>query len=274
MRLYRTTAGPVVELDGRFHTLDDDWDDLFVRDHVAAHLRAASEGRAGEPELPGEVLPPVAAQEVWAAGVTYYRSREARIEESKGAGGGSFYDRVYEAERPELFFKAPGWRVRGPGAGIRVRRDATWNVPEPELALCLSSTGRIFGYTLGNDVSSRDIEGENPLYLPQAKVYDGACALGPGILVTNDPLPPETPIELRIQQGDQTVFEGGTTLSNMRRRPDELVAWLFRELTFPHGVVLLTGTGVIPGDDVRLRAGDEVEVRSPAIGRLVNRVES
>lgn len=274
MKLFHTTAGPVVELDGRFHVLDDDWDQLLARDQLAARLRAVAEDRAGEPEPPGEMLPPVAAQEIWAAGVTYYRSREARIEESKGAGGGSFYDRVYEADRPELFFKAPGWRVRGPGGPIRVRRDATWSVPEPELALCVNPAGQIFGYTLGNDVSSRDIEGENPLYLPQAKVYDGACALGPGILVTDEHLPPDTSIELRIRRGEQTIFEGGTLLSNMRRRPDELVAWLFRELAFPRGVVLLTGTGVIPGDDVRLQPGDEVEVRSPAIGRLVNHVES
>jgi 2-dehydro-3-deoxy-D-arabinonate dehydratase len=273
MRLYRTSAGPVVELDGRFHLLDEGWDDLFARDRLAAHLRAAADGRAGEPELPGRVLPPVAAQEVWAAGVTYYRSREARIEESKGAGGGSFYDRVYEAGRPELFFKAPGWRVRGPDASIRVRRDATWSVPEPELALCVNPAGRIFGYTLGNDVSSRDIEGENPLYLPQAKVYDGACALGPAILITDDPLAPDTPIQLRILQGERTVFKDETRLSNLRRRPDELVEWLFRELAFPHGVVLLTGTGVVPGDDVRLRPGDEVEVASPLLGRLVNHVD-
>ena len=274
MRLYRTTAGPAVELEGRFHPLNDDWDDLFVRDHLAAHLRAAVEGRTGEQEAPGELLAPVGAQEVWAAGVTYHRSREARIEESKGAGGGSFYDRVYEAERPELFFKAAGWRVRGPGRPIRVRRDARWSVPEPELALCVDPGGRIFGYTLGNDVSSRDIEGENPLYLPQAKVYDGACALGPGILITDEPLPPDTPIGLRIRRDGRTAFEGNTAVSAMRRRPDELVSWLRRELTFPQGVVLLTGTGVIPGDDVRLQPGDEAEVRSPAIGRLVNRVES
>lgn len=274
MRLYRTTAGPAVELDGRFHLIDEDWDDLFGRDDLAAHLRAAGEARTGEQEPPGEVLAPVGAQEVWAAGVTYYRSREARIEESKGAGGGSFYDQVYEAERPELFFKAPGWRVRGPGRSIRVRRDAQWSVPEPELALCINPDGRIFGYTLGNDVSSRDIEGENPLYLPQAKVYDGACALGPGILITSDPLPPDSPIGLQIRREGRTLFEGDTMLSAMRRRPDELVQWLCRELTFPRGVVLLTGTGVIPGDDIRLRPGDEVEVRSPLIGGLVNQVES
>lgn len=271
MKLYRTAAGPTVELDGAFHRLDDDWDDLFAHTELVRHLRTVVAG-PGASELGAEVLPPVVSQEVWAAGVTYYRSREARIEESKEAGGGSFYDRVYEAERPELFFKAAGWRVRAHGEPIRVRRDASWSVPEPELALCVNAEGRIFGYTLGNDVSSRDIEGDNPLYLPQAKVYDGACALGPGILVTDDPLPPETTIELRIRRGARPVFEGATELARMRRSPEELVAWLFRELEFPHGVVLLTGTGVVPPDGLSLRPGDEVEVRSPAIGRLVNPV--
>jgi 2-dehydro-3-deoxy-D-arabinonate dehydratase len=271
MRLYRTEAGPVVERDGAFHVLDDDWDDLFARTDLARHLRAVATG-PGAPELDAAVLAPVVGQEVWAAGVTYYRSREARIEESEAAGGGSFYDRVYAAERPELFFKAPGWRVRAPGAPIRVRHDAAWSVPEPELALCVNAEGRIFGYTLGNDVSSRDIEGANPLYLPQAKVYDGACALGPGILVTDDPLPPETRIELRIRRDAETVFEGATRLANMRRTPAELVAWLCRELEFPRGVVLLTGTGVVPPDGVGLRPGDEVEIRCPALGRLFNPV--
>jgi 2-dehydro-3-deoxy-D-arabinonate dehydratase len=271
MRLYRTDSGPVVELDGAFHVLDDDWDDLFARSDPAGYLRTIVAG-PGAPELTGEVLAPVVAQEVWAAGVTYYRSREARIEESEAAGGGSFYDRVYEAERPELFFKAAGWRVRAHGAPIRVRRDAAWSVPEPELALCVNAEGRIFGYTLGNDVSSRDIEGENPLYLPQAKVYDGACSLGPGILVTGEPLPPETRIELRIRRDGDPVFEGATRLASMRRSPPELVAWLCRELEFPRGVVLLTGTGVVPPDDVGLRPGDEVEIRCPPVGRLVNPV--
>lgn len=271
MRLYRTSAGPVVELNGGFHLLDDLWDDLFGREDLGRHLRAVVTG-SGSAELVEEALAPVGAQEVWAAGVTYHRSREARIEESETAGGGSFYDRVYDAERPELFFKAAGWRVRATGEPIRLRRDAVWSVPEPELALCVNPGGRIFGYTIGNDVSSRDIEGDNPLYLPQAKIYDGACALGPGILVTDDPLPPTTRIELRIRRGAELVFEGDTTLASMRRTPADLVAWLFRELEFPYGVVLLTGTGVVPPVGVGLRPGDEVDIHCPALGRLVNTV--
>jgi 2-dehydro-3-deoxy-D-arabinonate dehydratase len=219
------------------------------------------------------VEPPIGTQEVWAAGVTYFRSRTARMEESKDAGGGTFYDRVYEAERPELFFKAAAWRVRGPRAGIRIRRDAKWNVPEPELALCVNARGEIVGYTIGNDVSSRDIEGENPLYLPQAKVYDGSCALGPGLYVTNAPLPPETTIAIRITRGRDVAFEGETTLAQMRRKPEELVEFLYRETSFPAGCILLTGTGIIPPDEFTLQSADLVEITIEPIGTLSNVVE-
>jgi 2-dehydro-3-deoxy-D-arabinonate dehydratase len=195
------------------------------------------------------------------------------MEESRDAGGGTFYDRVYDAERPELFYKTAGWRVRGSGAPIRIRRDAKWSVPEPELALCVNSRGEIVGYTIGNDVSSRDIEGENPLYLPQAKSYDGSCALGPAIYVSEDPLAPGTGIELRITRGRDVVFQGGTTLSQMRRTPRELVEFLYRETSFPHGCLLLTGTGVIPPDDFTLASGDVVEITIEPIGTLTNVVE-
>lgn len=271
MKLYRTDRGPQVEIDDRFYRVEEEWDGLFTRHDLVELLLRHATG-PGAAEIDGTILAPVASQEVWAAGVTYTRSREARKEESRRAGGGSFYDRVYDAERPELFFKAPGWRVRGNGEPIRIRGDAAWTVPEPELALCVDAAGRIFGYAVGNDVSSRDIEGENPLYLPQAKVYDGACALGPCILVTDEPLPPDTPIELRIRRQAGVLFEGRTRLSSMRRRPDELVDWLVRELSFPVGLVLLTGTGVVPPDEVRLEPGDEVEIAIPPIGRLTNRV--
>jgi 2-dehydro-3-deoxy-D-arabinonate dehydratase len=195
------------------------------------------------------------------------------MEESKDAGGGTFYDRVYDAERPELFFKATAWRVRGAHAPIRIRRDAQWSVPEPELALCINSRGAIVGYTIGNDVSSRDIEGENPLYLPQAKVYDGSCALGPGLYVSEKPLPAETEIALRITRDGDVAFEGRTTLAQMRRRPEELVEFLYRETTFPTGCILLTGTGIIPPDEFTLRSGDLVEITIEPIGTLVNVVE-
>jgi 2-dehydro-3-deoxy-D-arabinonate dehydratase len=258
--------------------IEADWDALINHEDLAAHLPTLIHEPPGGQSLfvkrkDVEVLPPVGAQEVWAAGVTYFRSRTARMEESRDAGGGTFYDRVYEAERPELFFKATAWRVRGPHAPIRIRRDARWSVPEPELALCVNARGEIVGYTIGNDVSSRDIEGENPLYLPQAKTYDGSCALGPAIYVTEDPLPPGTGIELRIRRGRDMVFQGDTTLSQMRRKPEELVEFLYRETSFPQGCILLTGTGIIPPDDFTLMSGDVVEITIEPIGTLVNTVE-
>jgi len=194
------------------------------------------------------------------------------MEESKAAGGGSFYDRVYDAERPELFFKASAFRVVGPGGEVRIRADSAWNVPEPELALVINPRGKIVGYTIGNDMSSRDIEGENPLYLPQAKCYDGACALGPGILLAEGPLPGATEITLEVKRGGGEAFRGTTTLSQMRRSPDELVAYLYRETSFPNGAILMTGTGVIPQDSFSLLSGDEIRITIPPIGTLVNRV--
>ena len=269
MKLHRTDGGAVAEDGGAFFPLPDDWDALLCRDDLAAHLRAACAGARGGPRLEARVLAPVGRQEVWAAGVTYTRSRAARIEESEEAGGGSFYDRVYDAERPEIFFKAAGWRVRGPGEPVRVRRDARWTVPEPEVALCVAPSGRIVGWTVGNDMSSRDIEGENPLYLPQAKIYDGACALGPALAVGGAP-PPETSIELRVVCGGAAVYEGRTTFSQMRRDPASLVEFLYRETSFPDGCFLLTGTGVVPEADFGLRPGDEVSVHVPPLGTLTN----
>jgi 2-dehydro-3-deoxy-D-arabinonate dehydratase len=272
-RLYRTAAGPVVELDGAFVRLAEEWDALLNRPGLAGQLRAAAERGAQVPPPLEPLLAPVAGQEIWAAGVTYERSRTARLEESKNAGGATFYDRVYEAERPELFFKSAGWRARGSGQTVRIRRDARWSVPEPELALVVNARGEIVGYTAGNDMSARDIEAENPLYLPQAKIWDGACALGPALLVREEPLPPETTIALRVSRSGAVAFEGATTLARMHRRPDELVAYLYRETSFPAGCVLLTGTGIVPPDDFTLRAGDEISVEIAAVGTLRNRVE-
>jgi 2-dehydro-3-deoxy-D-arabinonate dehydratase len=231
----------------------------------------------GAPALPvGQVkfLPPLDAQEVWAAGVTYRRSREARERESADAGGARFYDLVYRAERPELFFKATARRVVGHGGGVRIRRDSRWSVPEPEVALVVSPDLRIVGYTVGNDMSARDIEGENPLYLPQAKVYDGACALGP-VVTTPDDLPAREQVSIRltITRSGAVVFDGSTTLGAMARSFEDLVAWLGREASFPDGVVLLTGTGIVPPDDFTLVLGDEIAIEVDGIGRLVNRVE-
>jgi 2-dehydro-3-deoxy-D-arabinonate dehydratase len=271
MRLYRTAHGVVAEAQGRFHQLRDDWNALINHADLLGHLRAETTAR-GSPQLEGAPLAPVVSQEVWAAGVTYFRSRSARIDESQDAGGGTFYDRVYHAARPEIFFKASAFRVRASGETIRIRADAKWSVPEPELALYVNARGQIIGYTIANDVSSRDIEGENPLYLPQAKIYDGACALGPAVLVTDSPLPHDTPIELRITRGGNVVFGGSTTLSQLHRTPVELVEYLYRETSFPDGCVLLTGTGVIPPDDFTLQSGDDVEIRIPPIGTLRNSV--
>lgn len=213
----------------------------------------------------GPLLPPIEPeQEVWAAGVTYLRSRDARMAEAQVK---DIYWRVYEAERPELFFKGQGWRMAGPGEPVRVRRDSRWNVPEPEVAVVFSATLEPFGYTVGNDVSSRDIEGENPLYLPQAKVYDGAGALGPGIVVVQRPEDLHAlPIAMEIHRGTLLVYRGETTTAQMKRRPEELLGWLGKELRFPWGGVLMTGTGIVPPDDFSLRPGDRVTIR---VGELV-----
>jgi 2-dehydro-3-deoxy-D-arabinonate dehydratase len=272
VKLYRTTGSVLVEIDGGTHALDEGWDALIMKAGLLGWLREIA-STLPVVEKTADLLPPIQSQEVWAAGVTYFRSRAARIEESQDAGGGTFYDRVYTAARPELFFKSAGWRVRGPEGLIRVRRDAKWSVPEPELALYVNPAGEIIGYTVGNDVSSRDIEGENPLYLPQAKTYDGACSLGPGLLLTDDPMPPETTIALTIMRAGALVFEGATTLAQMRRTPHELVGYLCRETSFPQGCVLLTGTGVIPPDSFTLQSGDVVSITITPIGSLVNTVE-
>jgi len=270
MRLYRTTRGTVVEHEDAFHRLALDWDSLLNHADLAAYLRHACDRSAGEAGIEERVLAPIGNQEVWAAGVTYYRSRAARVQESDAAGSGSFYDRVYDADRPELFFKATPWRVRGPGDVVRVRRDAHWTVPEPEIALCINARGEIVGSTIGNDVSSRDIEGENPLYLPQAKIYDGACALGPAMLVSTEPLPADTTIALRVTRSGEAAVTGETTFAQMRRDARELVEFLYRETSFPDGCVLLTGTGIVPAEDFTLQPGDEIRIDVPPIGTLLN----
>lgn len=275
MKLYNTVSGPLVEEDGRFFALDDVlWDQLFTRDGLLSHLREIVKGSKSPCEEPpaSRLRAPIGSQEVWAAGVTYYRSRDARMEEAEAAGGGSFYDRVYSAARPELFFKSTPHRVAGPGQDVRIRKDSQWNVPEPELTLAISPRGKIIGYTIGNDMSSRDIEGENPLYLPQAKVYDKSCALGPGILVTDSGLPPETGIRLEILRGGKPAFEGTTSLASLKRKPEELVEYLFRDQSFPFGCYLLTGTGIVPPAGFTLATHDQIRITIDGIGTLVNNV--
>lgn len=212
---------------------------------------------AGAP-AEGDLLAPIEQDvEVWGAGVTYLRSRDARKAESATA---DVYQKVYEAERPEVFFKAAGWRVSGPNASIRIRRDTTWNVPEPELTLAINAHNEIIGYTVGNDVSSRDIEGQNPLYLPQAKTYNGSCALGPGIRIAGPEAMSALSIRLRIERAGAVVFQGDTSTNQMKRSFQELAEYLCRELAFPYGAFLMTGTGIVPPDDFTLQPGDVVSI--------------
>ena len=272
LKLFRTTDGPVVESDGRrVRPVDLSWDALINHADLYGHLlRALADVADARGEF--EPLAPIGSQEVWAAGVTYLRSRTARMEEAREAGGGNFYDRVYNAERPELFFKATPRRVVGPGDPVRVRQDSRWSVPEPELALVVNARGTIVGYTIGNDMSARDIEGENPLYLPQAKIYTESCSLGPCILVRREALPADTPIELSVVREGAVAFRGETALSQMRRAPADLVSFLFRENSFPDGCILLTGTGIVPPDEFTLRSADTIRITIPPIGTLENRV--
>jgi 2-dehydro-3-deoxy-D-arabinonate dehydratase len=225
-----------------------------------------------EGELNAIALPPIQSQEVWASGVTYYRSKTARMEESKESGGSSFYDKVYEAERPELFFKSTAERVRGPGENVRIRKDSQWSVPEPELTLVVTANQKIIGYTVGNDMSARDIEGENPLYLPQAKSYTGSTALGPCIFITNEPLSLHTQISLSIFRKEKKAFEGHTTVAKIKRSFSELTHYLFREMDFPKGCFLMTGTGIVPADDFTLKVSDRIEISIEGIGTLINEV--
>jgi 2-dehydro-3-deoxy-D-arabinonate dehydratase len=273
IKLYRTSSGPVAEQDGRRVRLEEaSWDAVINRDGLHQYLMEAIANAPADAK--GDIVPlaPIGSQEVWAAGVTYFRSRTARMEEARDAGGGDFYDRVYSADRPELFFKATPRRVVGPGEFVRVRQDSKWSVPEPELALIVNAQGTIVGYTIGNDMSARDIEGENPLYLPQAKVYLESCALGPCVLVPDAPLSPDTPIELSVLRDGTEAFRGSTSLASMRRTPEELVSFLYRENSFPDGCVLLTGTGIVPPDDFTLRSGDRISIAIRPIGRLENQV--
>jgi len=274
MKIYRCKERVLIEQDGRFHALAaPSWDDLVAREDLFTFLEDQVEHTQPVTEaVPQNFLAPIGSQEVWAAGVTYFRSRNARMEESKSAGGGDFYDRVYHAERPELFFKASPHRVVGPNAKVAIRDDASWSVPEPELVLYVSPGGKISGYTIGNDMSSRDIEGENPLYLPQAKVYDRSRALGPCLLVANELLPASTEISIDIQRRDESVFSGATRLSEMKRQPEELVEYLYRSSSFPRGCFLLTGTGIVPPDSFTLQPGDQISITIPPIGTLVNQV--
>jgi 2-dehydro-3-deoxy-D-arabinonate dehydratase len=277
MKLYKVKQGIVIEKVGLLYSLNGEEWDSFVNDDglfkkmawVTEHVHPDS-GASGS--ITDQLMAPIQSQEIWASGVTYLRSKIGREEESQKAGGGDFYARVYEADRPELFFKATAHRTVGPGGVVRIREDSSWNVPEPELTLLITSSGKILGYTIGNDMSSRSLEGENPLYLPQAKTYDGCCAIGPCVLVTEESLPRSTAVQLTIRRRGAIVVEGEVTIDKMKRTPEELVSFLFRECTFPHGCLLMTGTGIMPPGEFTLERGDEIQITLEPIGTLVNTV--
>lgn len=276
MKIYNTTSGTFVENNNNFYSFKElSFDSLVNQPNLFQFLKQAIETKQAEakPDLENTLLAPIVSQEVWASGVTYLRSKTARMEESKDAGGGDFYDRVYDAQRPEIFFKATAGRTVGHGEGVKIRRDSKWNVPEPELTLFVNSSGEIAGYTVGNDMSSRDIEGENPLYLPQAKSYDKSAAIGPCILVLEEPISKDTEIRLQIVRDGNIAFEQATKLSQMKRELPELVKYLTYECTFKYGTFLMTGTGIVPPDDFTLAKGDVINISIEGIGTLSNYVE-
>jgi 2-dehydro-3-deoxy-D-arabinonate dehydratase len=277
MKIYRTRRGIVIEHEGNYYLSDGlNWDVCVNRTHLyqelLKELKNAKADASLKDVIDSNLLAPIGSQEVWASGVTYLRSREARMEESKDAGGGDFYARVYEADRPELFFKAPAYRVVGSRDKVRIRKDSKWNVPEPELTLFICSAGSIEGYTVGNDMSSRDIEGENPLYLPQAKSYDGSTAIGPCLYVPEKQIPVDASISIVIERNGQSVFSNEISIDRMKRKHTELAEYLFREVTFPHGTYLMTGTGIVPPDCFTLQSGDVIKILIEHIGVLENTV--
>lgn len=274
MKIYKTKAGIVIEKEQQFYLAEDqDWDDFINDDALLQKAEnLISLLRAGTNEIISNLLPPIGNQELWACGVTYLRSKIGRQEESKDAGGGDFYARVYEAERPEVFFKCTSHRVAGHNDFVRIRKDSTWNVPEPELTLAVTSSGKIIGYTIGNDMSSRSIEGENPLYLPQAKTYDGCAALGPCIYVA-EKLNTDTNIHLLINRNNATVFQGSIGINQMKRTLEQLVSFVYRECSFPNGCLIMTGTGIVPPNDFTLQPGDEIKISIDNIGTLINIVK-
>jgi 2-dehydro-3-deoxy-D-arabinonate dehydratase len=277
VRLYRTKSANIIESESQFYASPiDDWNTLINRKNLHQFLQSQIRQLQADSSLKKlidtSLLAPIVQQEVWAAGVTYLRSREARMEESKDAGGGDFYARVYEADRPEIFFKATAFRTVGHQQPVRIRKDSKWNVPEPELTLFVCSDGSIEGYTVGNDMSSRDIEGENPLYLPQAKSYDGSAALGPCLYIPSSEIKPETKIVIDIQRNRSSVFSSEILINRMKRKHTELVSYLLRETSFPYGVFLMTGTGIVPPDHFTLNVGDVVNISIDGVGTLSNTV--
>lgn len=275
MKLYHVKSGVIAGHEGKYYHVADDWT-AFINDDLVLEKTRALLKTAAVVEAPADTdwLPVIGeGQELWACGVTYYRSMQGRQEESKSSGGADFYAKVYEAERPECFFKSNPFRVAAHRGRVRIRKDSSWDVPEPELTLVVTSSGTIIGYTIGNDMSSRSIEGENPLYLPQAKTYDGCASLGPCVYLAAEVLSPDTQISMQILRDSDTVFSGSIPLSQMKRKPEELVGYVYRESSFPAGCLIMTGTGIVPGSDFTLQGGDEIRITIDPMGTLINWVE-
>jgi 2-dehydro-3-deoxy-D-arabinonate dehydratase len=276
MKIYRLSSGAAIDDNGQFYNVQvSDWDQFINDDKLFEKLNSLiKSGKASKTDKLNDedVLVPIGRQELWACGVTYLRSKVGRQEESKATGGSDFYAKVYEAERPEVFFKSTSHRIVGHKAKVRIRKDSTWDVPEPELTLVVTSSGKIIGYTIGNDMSSRSIEGENPLYLPQAKTYDGCAAVGPCIYVSDRPIDSSSMIYLEISRNNKKIFEGNIGINQMKRKHEELVSFVFRECSFPDGCFIMTGTGIVPGSDFTLHSGDEIKITIDNIGTLINPV--
>lgn len=275
MKLFKVDGAVLLQTSSALHRLENqDWDALVNQENLYNFLEVYASGHASiELTIDSEKLEaPIGTQEIWAAGVTYLRSKEARMDEAKESGAADFYAKVYEARRPELFFKSTAARCAGPEQDVFIRKDSHWNVPEPELTLFANASGKIVGYTIGNDMSSRDIEGENPLYLPQAKCYQRAAAIGPCLLVPPKPIDADTQIHMSIERNGEIVFMGSISINQMKRKHEELISYLFIEMDFPQGVYLMTGTCLVPPNDFTLAAGDLVNIAIDGIGSLRNKV--
>jgi 2-dehydro-3-deoxy-D-arabinonate dehydratase len=274
MKIYKTKKGTIAESGGKFYPINANWNELVNDDYVFQKLNEQIKvSVAVDNSLINDLLPAIGSQqELWACGVTYLRSKVGRQEESKVSGGADFYAKVYEAERPECFFKSNPFRISGHNGYVRIRKDSTWDVPEPELTLVVTSSGKIIGYTIGNDMSSRSIEGENPLYLPQAKTYDECASLGPCVYLTDKLLDSNTTISLEISRDGKAAYEGSIAISQIKRKFEELVSFVFRECSFPYGCLIMTGTGIVPGSDFTLKSGDVIKISIDHIGILINTV--
>nr|WP_068887019.1 fumarylacetoacetate hydrolase family protein [Pedobacter panaciterrae] len=278
MKLYKTKQGAILHNDKGYYSINVEWDALINNDNLYHLIYLLAEGQEPLKEadvltiLENDIEAPIGQQEVWAAGVTYLRSRDARKEESKDSGGASMYDKVYDADRPELFFKSLPHRVAGHNQHVNIRKDSTWNVPEPELTLFINSSGNIQAYTIGNDMSSRSIEGENTLYLPQAKIYERSAAIGPCLYIPEKPISDKTMIEMVIKRSGNEVFRDSVSISRMKRSLNELVIYLYAECDFKNGCFLMTGTCIVPPNDFTLNEKDEVSISIDNIGTLTNHI--